>query len=86
MPSILSAATQNPKNIGRDLQKVVARELATKAGQKADALGIGSNVDMGDRAMRDAQGRLLVTVYLKNAAAREAVAKLKDVVIKGRLM
>ena len=81
MPSILFGATQNPKNVGRDLQKVVARELAVKAGQTADKPGTGSNVDMGDRATRDAQGRLLVTVYLKNRAAREAVAKVKDVVI-----
>lgn len=82
IPSILSAATQNPKNIGHDLQKVVSRELAAKAGQKVAGPGVGSNVDMGERAMRDAQGRLLVTVHLKNTAARAAVSKIKQVVIK----
>ncbi len=81
-PTLLSAATQNPKNIGTDLQKVVARDLAAKSGKKIAAPGVGANVDMGERSRRDAQGRLLVTVYLKNPAAREAVAKLKDVVIK----
>ncbi len=80
--SALFAATQNPKNIGTDLQKVVTRELAAKAGKTVTGPGVGANVDLGDRAMRDAQGRLLVTVYLKNAAARDAVAKLRDVVIK----
>lgn len=82
LPALLSAATQNPKNIGSDLQKVVARDLAAKSGKKIAGPGVGSNVDMGERSRRDAQGRLLVTVYLKNPAARDAVAKLKDVVIK----
>ena len=58
MPALLSAATQNPKNIGTDLQKVVARELAAKSGKKIAAPGVGANVDMGERAMRDAQGRI----------------------------
>ncbi len=82
VPTLLTAATQNPKNIGTDLQKVVARDLAAKSGKTIAGPGVGSNVDMGERSRRDAQGRLLVTVYMKNPAAREAVAKLKDVVIK----
>ncbi len=81
IPAIVSAATENPKNIGRNLAKVVAREMAAKAGQQVDAPGTGSNVDLGDRAMRDAQGRLLVIVYLKNPGARDNVAKIKDLTI-----
>ncbi len=86
MPAILSAATQQPKNLGNGLDKVVARELAAKAGRTVDAPGQGSAVDLGDRAMRDAQGRILVTVYLKNPTAREAVAKIKGVKIQAEDM
>lgn len=86
MPSILSAATQQPKNIGGGLEKVVARDLAAKAGKTLDAPGKGSAVDLGDRAMRDKQGRILVTVYLKYPAARAAVAKIRGVQIKAEDM
>lgn len=86
LPPLLSAATQQPKNMGNGLDKVVARELAAKAGQTANAPGQGSAVDLGDRAMRDAQGRILVTVYLRNSAARDAVAALRDVKIQAEDM
>lgn len=86
MPAILQAATQNPKNIGNGLDKVVARDLAAKAGQKVDAPGHGSAIDLGDRAIRDAQGRILVTVYLKSPKAREAVAALRGIQIKAEDM
>ncbi|MDQ3198404.1 MAG: S8 family serine peptidase [Verrucomicrobiota bacterium] len=81
LPALLTAATQNPKNIGGNLAKAVARDMAAKAGQQVDAPGTGSNVDLGDRAIRDGQGRLLVSVYLKNPGARDNVAKIKDLTI-----
>ena len=86
LPGVLSAATQQPKNLGNGLDKVVARELAAKAGQTVNAPRQGSNVDLGDRAMRDAEGRILVTVYLKYPAARDAVAKIKNVKVKAEDM
>ena len=86
LPTLLSAATQQPKNLGNSLAQVVARDLAAKSGQATNAPGTGSSVDMGDRAMRDAQGRILVTVYLKNPAARPAVASVPGVQIKAEDM
>ncbi|MEO7166699.1 MAG: S8 family serine peptidase [Chthoniobacterales bacterium] len=82
LPAIVTAATKTPKNVGAELNKVVAREMAAKTGKTVDASGRGSSVDVGDRAMRDANGRLLVTVYLKTLAARDAVAALRDVKIQ----
>ncbi len=86
LAALLSAATQHPKNLGNGLDKVVARELAAKAGQTLDAPGVGSAVDAGDRAIHDADGRILVTVYLRNPAGRDSVAKLKDVKIAAEEM
>ncbi len=86
MPAALFAATRHPKNLGNGLDKVVARELAAKAGQTLDAPGVGSTVDAGDRAIHDADGRILVTVYLRNPAGRDSIAKLKDVKIAAEEM
>ncbi len=86
LPAVLSAATQQPKNLGNGLDQVVARELAAKAGKTVNAPGQGSAVDPGKLAMRDAQGRLLVTVYLKYPAARDAVAKIKGLRVKAEDM
>ncbi len=86
LPATLFASTQHPKNLGNGLDQVVARELAAKAGQTLGAPGVGSAVDAGDRAIHDADGRILVTVYLRNPAGRDSVAKLKDVKIDAEEM
>ena len=78
----VSAVTDHPQNLGNGLDQVVVRELAAKAGKPTTAPGTGSAVDPGDRAVHDARGRLLVTVYLKQPTARVAVASVKDIEIK----
>lgn len=86
MPSILSAATQQPKNMGNGLEQVVAQDLAAKSGQPLNAPGVGAAVAPVDRAMHDAEGRILVTVYLRNPTGRDAVAKLDGIRITGEEM
>lgn len=79
--------TDHPRNLGNGLDKVVARELAAKAGKPIEAPGTGSAVDAGDRAMHDAQGRLLVTVYLQQqSASRAAVGSVKDIQVNAEDM
>ncbi|CAN5555026.1 S8 family serine peptidase [soil metagenome] len=86
VPAILSAATQNPKNIGGDLRKLVERDTAAKSGLAVTAPGQGASIDLSNRAIRDAQGRVLVTIYLRNPSARDRVAALRDVKISAEDM
>ncbi|MGI8889413.1 MAG: S8 family serine peptidase [Chthoniobacterales bacterium] len=85
VPGIMSAATQNPKNIGASLNRLVAREMAAKSGTALNASTQGA-VDISDRAMHDAQGRVLVTVYLRTPAARDRVAALRDLQVQAEDM
>ena len=69
------------KNLGNGLDRVVERQTAAFAG-KAVARHAGPyDVDLSNRATYDKDGRILVTVMLRNPAARDSVAAIKDVVI-----
>ncbi len=79
LPAILSAATDRPKNMGADLRKLVDRETAAQSGATLNASSQAPSLDLSDRAIRDAQGRVMVTVKLRNPSARERVVALRDV-------
>lgn len=85
MPALLSAATKKPKNLGNGLDKFVAQEHA-KAAPQTRSSAASSSVDMSDHAIRDAKGRVLVTVYLRNPGARAAVASVRDVKVQAEDM
>ncbi|HSH38746.1 MAG TPA: hypothetical protein VK993_08165, partial [Chthoniobacterales bacterium] len=78
----LYAVAPEPPNLGSGLANVIARDLAAKAGLPFDAPGTGSAVDLGDRAIRDSQGRILVTIFLKAAGERAAVLGLPGLQLK----
>ncbi len=89
-PALLLAATDQPKNLGGGLAGLVKRGTPAKSPNALSAPTAGANahrgVDASDRAIYDGKGRVLVTVHLKNAAARAAVAALQGVEIKAEDM
>jgi hypothetical protein len=73
------ALSPTPKNLGNGLAQVVARDMALKRGAQVTAPGTGSAVDLGNRAIRDKQGRILVTIMLKNKSFRQTAIAVPGV-------